>query len=254
MDERSVTARRDGRYKTGGRVNFFKLYMGDYQRDTGALSIAEHGAYFLMLQYHYATEKPLPKGKDLYRLLRCESKADRDAVDAIAERFWEETETGWVNNRAMKEMAKADHQRTVNREVGKRGGRPKQTESLTQSETESVIETEPINNPNQTPDTRHQTKTKSKALSSDARLQAVEVLEFLNLKARRAYRPTDVNLGLIAGRLKDGATVGDCKQVIAKKVREWGTDEKMEPYLRPATLFNQTKFDQYVGELVEETQ
>ena len=110
-------------------MNFFKLYMGDYQRDTGALSIVEHGAYFLMLQYHYATEKPLPKGKELYRLLRCESKADRAAVDAVAIAFWVESDEGWTNHRAIEEMRKAEHQRTVNREIGKRGGRPKQTES-----------------------------------------------------------------------------------------------------------------------------
>jgi len=88
-------------------VNFFKLYMGDYQRDTGALSIAEHGAYFLMLQYHYATEKPLPIGKDLYRLIRCASKAERDAVDTVSKLYWIETSDGLINARAQKEMAEA---------------------------------------------------------------------------------------------------------------------------------------------------
>ena len=88
-------------------MNFFKLYIGDYQRDTGCLSIAEHGVYFLMLQYHYATEKPLPTGKDLYRLLRCSTKADRDAVDVVAKQFWQESPGGLVNSRATKEMAEA---------------------------------------------------------------------------------------------------------------------------------------------------
>jgi uncharacterized protein YdaU (DUF1376 family) len=82
------------------------MYMGDYQRDTGSLSLLEHGAYFMMLQYHYATEKPLPKGKDLYRLLRCESKADKDAVDSITAKFWKEDDAGWVNERALDEMAR----------------------------------------------------------------------------------------------------------------------------------------------------
>lgn len=98
-------------------MNFFKLYMGDYQRDTGALSIAEHGAYFLMLQYHYATEKPLPTGKDLYRLLRCESKADREAVDAVAKLYWTETPEGLVNARAAQEIAKAGEQAETNRRI-----------------------------------------------------------------------------------------------------------------------------------------
>lgn len=80
--------------------------------------------------------------------------------------------------------------------------------------------------------------------------QAVQVLDFLNFKTGRRYQPVDANIRMIAARLKEGATLGECKQVIAKKCREWSGDEKMDEYLRPATLFNATKFAQYVGELV----
>ncbi|HEX4044866.1 MAG TPA: conserved phage C-terminal domain-containing protein [Gammaproteobacteria bacterium] len=82
------------------------------------------------------------------------------------------------------------------------------------------------------------------------KFQAMEVLVFLNQKAKRAYRPVDANLKLIMARLKSGASVMDCRQVIAKKTREWQHDQKMAEYLRPATLFNATKFEQYRGELV----
>lgn len=142
-------------------MNFFKLYIGDYQRDTAALSVTEHGAYLLMLQHYYATERPLPPGRDLYRILRAETQDERDAIDRVTARFWEETDEGLVNTRASDEIAKASHQRSVNREIGKRGGRPRQTDSVmeseTDSETDSVLVREPIDNPNQTPDTRHQT-------------------------------------------------------------------------------------------------
>ncbi|HSW68857.1 MAG TPA: conserved phage C-terminal domain-containing protein [Gammaproteobacteria bacterium] len=80
--------------------------------------------------------------------------------------------------------------------------------------------------------------------------QAVEVLQFLNEKTGRAYRPVEANLKLIIARLKSGATPTECYQVIAKKSREWGGHKDMDQYLRPATLFNATKFEQYVGELV----
>lgn len=80
--------------------------------------------------------------------------------------------------------------------------------------------------------------------------QAIQILKFLNEKTGRAYRPVDTNLKLIEARLKSGATLRDCFQVIAKKTREWKSDAKMAEYLRPATLFNATKFEQYVGELV----
>lgn len=97
---------------------------------------------------------------------------------------------------------------------------------------------------------------KSKNGHDHARMQklradAVEVLQFLNKKTGRAYRPAPANLGLIVQRMRDGASTDDLRAVIAMKVREWKGNEKMAQYLRPATLFDRTKFEQYVGELVQ---
>jgi uncharacterized protein YdaU (DUF1376 family) len=139
-------------------MNFFKLYIGDYQRDTGTLSLAEHGAYVLMLQFYCATEKPLPFGKNLYRLLRATSRDERAAIDRVVSLFWEETSDGLVNNRASQEIERAANQRAINQATGKRGGRPKKTEHITESVSESVSEMEPNDNPIQTPDSRLQTE------------------------------------------------------------------------------------------------
>jgi uncharacterized phage protein (TIGR02220 family) len=81
--------------------------------------------------------------------------------------------------------------------------------------------------------------------------QAIEVLNFLNLKTGRKFRLVPANLKLIIARLKSGASVIDCKQVIAKKRREWIGQTEMSEYLRPKTLFNATNFEQYLGEIVE---
>ena len=151
-------------------MNFFKLYPGDYQRDTGALTLAQHGAYLMMLQHYYATETPLPIGAALYRLLRAQTKAERDAIDFVAAHFWITKDGSLVNTRAVVELERAIRQRDLNREMGKRGGRPRRTQHITDSVssrstdgsktetehiTDSVIGSEPIDNPNQTPDTRH---------------------------------------------------------------------------------------------------
>jgi uncharacterized protein YdaU (DUF1376 family) len=155
-------------------VNFFKLFIGDYQRDTAHMTIAEHGAYMLMLQHYYATEKPLPSGKALHRMLRAQDKTERDAIDAVVAQFWLETDAGLVNERADKEIAKAEHQRTVNREIGKLGGRKKKTESVSESVSENRTECKPNDNPNhsQTPDT---IKNKVKNNSAFALLAALGV-------------------------------------------------------------------------------
>lgn len=87
-------------------------------------------------------------------------------------------------------------------------------------------------------------------LESNVGQEARRILAFLNEKAGRRYQETKANLDFIKARLKDGATVVELRQVVVKKCREWKGDPKMELYLRPATLFNATKFSQYQGELV----
>ena len=85
--------------------------------------------------------------------------------------------------------------------------------------------------------------------NSQTRQQALDVLAFLNEKTGRHYQPVPANVDRIAARLKQGATIDDCRAVIAKKCREWARDDKMAQFLRPATLFNAEKFAQYQGEL-----
>lgn len=74
----------------------------------------------------------------------------------------------------------------------------------------------------------------------------LEVVEYLNSKTGKHYRPNSKSTRrFISGRLHDGATVAEMKAVIDVKAREWGRDPKMKQYLRPETLFNETKFETY---------
>lgn len=148
-------------------MNFYKRYMGDFSRDTAHLTMLERGAYNDMLDYYYATEKPLPAAKEaLYRIARAMNGGERRAVDRIAEQFFPVNSDGLRHNkRADREIAKHEKQAATNREQGKKGGRPK-TDSLTEPETESVSETKPNGNPNQIPD-------KSKAAAPSGALDAV---------------------------------------------------------------------------------
>ena len=99
-------------------MNFYKHYIGDYQRDTGHLSLAEHGAYRLMLDAFYATGKPLPADrKALYRLLRAATQVERKAIDSVCAQFWETTSAGLTNRRAALESKKAEKQAEINRQI-----------------------------------------------------------------------------------------------------------------------------------------
>ena len=53
---------------------WLKFYPADYLADTVDLSLAEHGAYSLLLWHYHQTGKPLPDDDlKLQRILRCSS-------------------------------------------------------------------------------------------------------------------------------------------------------------------------------------
>jgi uncharacterized protein YdaU (DUF1376 family) len=109
-------------------------------------------------------------GRDLHRLLRAESKAERDAIDRVATKFFTADAAGLVNARALEEIRKGAAQREINRELGKRGGRPRKTDHETDSVSGSVNESKTNHNPNQTPDT---IKGKDKEKKRAPRVRAV---------------------------------------------------------------------------------
>lgn len=76
--------------------------------------------------------------------------------------------------------------------------------------------------------------------------KAIDVLNFLNQKTGKSFRPVEENLRFIRARLAK-ASVEDCKGVIARKTRAWLNTEQ-GVWLRPKTLFNATNFEQYLGE------
>ena len=90
--------------------------------------------------------------------------------------------------------------------------------------------------------------------TSQAKTDATEVLEFLNEKTGRRFPPVESNLKLIMARFREGHTVADCRAVIARKWREWSGDIKMHTYARPKTLFNATNFNNYVGEVIPQSE
>ena len=81
-------------------------------------------------------------------------------------------------------------------------------------------------------------------------IESKSVLEFLNNKTGKAFRPTKANLDLIQARFREGYTVQELKTVVARKCLDWKSDPKMREYLRPATLFGAKNFNQYIGECI----
>jgi uncharacterized protein YdaU (DUF1376 family) len=109
---------------------WYKFHIGDYLTHTVHLSDAEDLAYRRLLDLYYMSEKMIPLD---HEVVARKIRLDLDITESVLGEFFERTEEGYFNNRCHAEVAKYQHQVENNRQLGKRGGRPKKTESETES-------------------------------------------------------------------------------------------------------------------------
>lgn len=164
---------------------------------------------------------------------------------------------GWhiVNHKHYRDLRTAEERREYMREY-MRGKRAKDKLTKTNKSLHKLHVSKLANTDTDT-DTKDQNTMSGKP--DDKRnnylKQATEIIAFLNEKTGKAYQckspagKQTQNAKIIIQRIKEGYTVQDMKTVIARKCREWQNTD-MSKYLRPATLFNATKFEQYKGECV----
>lgn len=123
-------------------MNYYERYCGDYQRDTAHLSLAEHGAYTMLLDTYFSVEKPLPEDlQSLYRVCRAMTRLEQQAVKAVATQFFPVSEVDGLrhNHRADREIAKARPKIEAARINGRKGGRPpKEALQPTRRETRNI--------------------------------------------------------------------------------------------------------------------
>jgi uncharacterized protein YdaU (DUF1376 family) len=79
---------------------YYEHHIGDYRRDTGHLTLLEHGIYRQLLDTIYITESPLTS--DLSELMRshCVRMADEQkALENVLKDFFELTDSGYTHGR-----------------------------------------------------------------------------------------------------------------------------------------------------------
>jgi len=110
------------------QMNFYKRYMGDYQRDTADLTLIQHGVFTMLLDTYFSTEKPLAADQEtLCRICRAASIVERRSVMSVADRFFPISDSDGMrhNHRADKEIEAAQPKIKAARENGAKGGRRK---------------------------------------------------------------------------------------------------------------------------------
>lgn len=103
-------------------MNYYRRYVGDYLRDTSRLTLLEHGAYTLMLDYYYSDERPLPSSREeIYLLVRAMTPADRKAVDKVLAIYFTERADGWHQSRVDEEIERAHDASETAKMAGAKG-------------------------------------------------------------------------------------------------------------------------------------
>lgn len=159
-------------------MNYVEHHFGDYARDTGHLSLLEHGVYRQLLDLYYVREAPLPLDKRaLCRLIRATSATERRALDSVLEDFFLVSEDGYRHKRCDAEIARfRDKQAKAKRSAMARwgGGGTDSERNATATEdsvpthcdgsanayanaSNGAMRTHCEGNAHQTPITRHQT-------------------------------------------------------------------------------------------------
>lgn len=83
------------------------IYWGDYLRDTGHLSAAEHGAYLLLLGHYWTTSRPLPDDEDALRRISRMDPKEWARSRATIRAFFQTDAGAWRHKRVDAEMKRA---------------------------------------------------------------------------------------------------------------------------------------------------
>lgn len=65
-------------------MNYYKRHLGDYAKDTKHLTTYQHGVYAVLLDWYYASEKPIPLTL-AYKIVQARSGPERRACDEVLE-------------------------------------------------------------------------------------------------------------------------------------------------------------------------
>ena len=89
--------------------SWYPHYPGDYQRDTGHLSLIEEGAYRRLLDHYYSTGEPLPANAvQLHRICRAFGDDEQTAIATVLDQFFTLEGDVYRNGRADRELEKAN--------------------------------------------------------------------------------------------------------------------------------------------------
>ena len=215
-------------------MNYYPFHMGDYATATRHLSWDEDAAYRRLLDAYYTREAPLPADmRQVFRLVVASSQEQREAVETVLHEFFEQTEEGWVNRRAdreidamrekqqkqrdkanaMWEKRRAGTRQSQTTEHGNASAVPMHTETHAAASNADADAMPPTPTPTPTPTPKKEEGEARKRATSPKRPEGVDPQtweDWLQLrKAKRAPVTENVVAGAAAEAQKAGMPLGD---------------------------------------------
>ena len=125
-------------------MHYYQFNIGDYQSHTSHLSEIEDLAFRRMLDWCYLHEKPLPLDVDeISRQIRMRTHSESIAI--VLREYFERTEVGWINVRAIQEMLKVgEKSEKASASAKARWGKKDANALPTQSDSNATHNTLPI--------------------------------------------------------------------------------------------------------------
>lgn len=231
---------------------YMQFYVADYLADTMHLTAEEHGAYMLLIFNYWQTGKPLlDDDRRLANIARVSSERWTDVkrslteyfvcVDGVLKHPRIEADLQFVADKQTKavDAGKASAKSRLAKKQAKAGVR------ATNVPTNVPTERQPKGNHSES---ESESESEEKTISGKPDI-AAQAIEYLNFVSGSNYQPVESNTKLIKARIAEGRTIDDIKAVIDRKNKEWPPGHKMREYMRPGTLFNASKFNDYYGQI-----
>lgn len=206
-------------------MNYYEKHLGDYARDTGHLSQAEHGAYNLLLDRYYATEQGIPEGI-VYPVARATKPAERAVVDRVLAQFFRLKNGRWLHGRVEEEIAKVHAKSQKARDAAAKRWHSDGNANASPEHGVGICESHPLQSPdtsNQTPSTEKRARKRAEDFTPPGWVPSKEWGEFL--ESRKKHPPTVRAKELLVielGKLRD--TGNDPAKVLEQSTRNGWRD------------------------------
>ena len=181
---------------------WFPFYLADYVADTGQLSLAEHGAYLMLMAHYYNTGKPIPANVvQLHRICKAITDYEQEAVAVVLTAYFKRDKDVYRHNRIDREIAKAFEISKVRRNAANKRHATRRADDLqnstqsvqmhTQSQPQSHIERKDLNIVNQELRSKRLKEARVKGTHTDE--QWCAMLKFFTLCPRCAGPFNSIN-------------------------------------------------------------